>query len=417
MTDLSGKTIIITAGRPKEVLDGVRHYANHSRPEDHGLRVAEELTAQGAKVIIISPNGRKIVTAEDMMAAFKEEVERSNPDIALQLASVSSIRPASVSEHKLKVKSVAGAAVTLDVVGNIDVPARMKALLPGKPIAGYDNYQQWFSEGDAPAIALIREIAERALVGKTPAEATQGSGKILLGGKLSGKKIIITSGPTAETLTETGDVITNFSSGKQGLAIAESLRKMGADVIYVTGPTKLADPDLGIVTLHVKNAVAMRDACVKHLRADAFIGVAAVADFGVVSPLAIRLSESEAFTLQLQQNPDILQTMGTHPTQRPTAVIGFAAETKDLILYATGKLEKKGADGICANEVGGAMIKRGSDRNKIQFVTRDGIEDWPELGKDEVGEYIGERIARILLRQGQIQPHQLRNEGGVNQVG
>jgi phosphopantothenoylcysteine decarboxylase/phosphopantothenate--cysteine ligase len=200
-------------------------------------------------------------------------------------------------------------------------------------------------------------------------------------GELAGRNIIITNGPTAEQLTTGGDVITNFSSGKQGRAIADALSDMGAKVMLVTGGT----------------ARDMLGKTLAQLPADVFIGVAAVADFAIETPLDLQLKDGEPHALQLTQNPDILQTIGQHPTLRPKVVIGFAAETApqpQLLEYARKKLERKGADAICANRVSAASP--GSDVNQISWVSKNGAEPWEAMDKHAVGRAIGGKIVEML---------------------
>jgi phosphopantothenoylcysteine decarboxylase/phosphopantothenate--cysteine ligase len=140
----------------------------------------------------------------------------------------------------------------------------------------------------------------------------------------------------------------------------------------------------------------MHDAVISELPADIFVGVAAVGDFRPLAPLNLSLLEGEAYTLQLRQNPDILQAVGTHKSLRPQVVVGFAAETNDLLTYARSKLERKGADLICANQVGDTMAKRRSSMNVVTFVTRDGHEEMPELSKLQVGEAIGRWVGQMF---------------------
>lgn len=408
--DIKGKRILVIGGKPKEVIDGVRHYANEGRPEDHGHRVANELLARGAEVTLVTakthytapegvqlitqtPTGGKIINASDLAETIGATLGAAQYDMVLNLANISGIRPAQASDHKLKVKKGAGEKVPLEVTGNIDL-MEILPTLPNAPtiIMGYTNQQEYRAINEVSAISDIIRQQNRKI--------QETAGSTIVGSKLAGKTIIITSGPTAETLTSSGDVISNFSSGKQGHAIAEVLAKMGARVMLISGPTTLPDPaNPNVTTIHVSSAVEMRDKALEFLPVDAFIGVAAVADFGMASPAPLGLGIGEQHTLMLAQNPDILQTMGTHPHQRPTVVIGFAAETHDLVQYARGKLEKKGADAICANDVGIAMQKRDSSRNQIKLVTPDGVEEHPEMTKAEIGELIGNHIARLLEKR------------------
>ncbi len=216
---------------------------------------------------------------------------------------------------------------------------------------------------------------------------------------LSGRKIIVTSGPTHEPIDPVR-YIANRSSGKQGHAIAAALARLGADVRLVSGPVSIADP-AGVTATHVESARQMRDAVEGLLPADAAVFVAAVADWRTADAAGEKIKKVAGEgppALQMVENPDILAGVGHHAA-RPLLVIGFAAETQDLLKNARAKLEKKGADLIVANDVshgsgiGGAAGVMGGDRNRVRLVSRAGIEEWPEMTKDEVAE----RLAALVV--------------------
>ncbi len=213
---------------------------------------------------------------------------------------------------------------------------------------------------------------------------------------LSGRKIIVTSGPTHEPIDPVR-YIANRSSGKQGHAIAAALARLGADVRLVSGPVNLPDP-AGVATVHVESAREMRDAVEQLLPVDAGIFVAAVADWRTSSEAGEKIKKVAGEgppALQMVENPDILAGIGHHK-QRPYLVVGFAAETHDLMKNAEAKLKKKGADFIVANDVsekGGAM---GGDRNQVTIVSRAGAEQWPEMDKQAVAERLAALVAERL---------------------
>ncbi|NEI26838.1 bifunctional phosphopantothenoylcysteine decarboxylase/phosphopantothenate--cysteine ligase CoaBC [Rhizobium ruizarguesonis] len=212
---------------------------------------------------------------------------------------------------------------------------------------------------------------------------------------LKGRKAIVTSGPTHEPIDPVR-YIANRSSGRQGHAIAAALARLGADVTLVSGPVTLSDP-VGVTVVHVERAEEMRDAVLAALPADIAVMVAAVADWRVASAADQKLKKhpGESIpTLALTENPDILKTVGHH-TMRPKLVIGFAAETQDVEINAKAKLERKGADMIVANDVSPATGIMGGGRNRVKLVRRDGIEQWPDLAKEEVAE----RLAALIAKQ------------------
>jgi len=216
---------------------------------------------------------------------------------------------------------------------------------------------------------------------------------------LKGRKAIVTSGPTHEPIDPVR-YIANRSSGRQGHAIAAALARLGADVTLVSGPVTLPDP-VGVTVVHVERAEEMRDAVLAALPADIAVMVAAVADWRVASAADQKLKKhpGESIpTLALTENPDILKTVGHH-TMRPKLVIGFAAETQDVETNAKAKLERKGADMIVANDVSPATGIMGGSRNRVKLVRRDGVEQWPDLAKEEVAERLAALIAERLRRE------------------
>jgi phosphopantothenoylcysteine decarboxylase/phosphopantothenate--cysteine ligase len=218
---------------------------------------------------------------------------------------------------------------------------------------------------------------------------------------LAGKRAIVTSGPTHEPIDPVR-YIANRSSGKQGHAIAAALARLGADVRLVSGPVTIADP-AGVKTVHVERAEEMRDAVEQLLPADAAIFVAAVADWRTAQSAGEKIKKVAGEgppSLQMVENPDILAGVGHH-RKRPALVVGFAAETRNLVENAEAKLKKKGADFIVANDVshdsgvgeGGVM---GGDRNRVRIVSGAGVEAWPEMSKEEVAERLAALIAENL---------------------
>ncbi len=200
---------------------------------------------------------------------------------------------------------------------------------------------------------------------------------------LAGRKVLVTAGPTHEPIDPVR-YIANRSSGKQGYALATALARAGAEVTLVSGPVSLPDP-AGVAVTRVVTAREMLAAVEAALPVDVAVMAAAVADWRVdASPEKIKKGPDGAPTLSFQENPDILATVGRHPTLRPKLVVGFAAETQNLIANAEGKLRRKGADLIVANDVSPKTGIMGGDRNTVRIVEATGVTDWPDLPKDEV---------------------------------
>ena len=215
---------------------------------------------------------------------------------------------------------------------------------------------------------------------------------------LAGKHAIVTSGPTHEPIDPVR-YIANRSSGKQGHAIAAALAGLGARVTLVSGPVNQPDP-AGVAVLRVETAAEMLAACEAALPADIFVAAAAVADWRVENAAGGKIKKKEgtaAPSLSLVPNPDILATISQAGTRRPNLVVGFAAETDDLLANAGAKLARKGCDWIVANDVSPATGIMGGDENAIHLMTKAGVEDWPRLRKDDVARRLAERIAAAFL--------------------
>ena len=215
---------------------------------------------------------------------------------------------------------------------------------------------------------------------------------------LKGRRVLITAGPTHEPIDPVR-YIANRSSGKQGYAIAASARAAGAEVALISGPVDLSDP-AGVTTIRVETARDMLSAVEASLPCDVAIFAAAVADWRVASQGAQKIKKTGGAmpTLAMVENPDILATISQRVEQRPRLVIGFAAETENLIANATAKIARKGCDWIVANDVSPATGIMGGDRNTVHLLTRDGgaTEAWPELSKQEVAQALVARIATFL---------------------
>ena len=213
---------------------------------------------------------------------------------------------------------------------------------------------------------------------------------------LAGKRALVTAGPTQEAIDPVR-FIANRSSGKQGYAIAEALAALGAEVTLVSGPTALPDPQ-NITTIRIHSAREMLAACQSALPVDVAVCVAAVADWRVAdgTDQKIKKGADSPPTLTLVENPDILATLSTPGSDRPALVIGFAAETNDVIAHAQAKRARKGCDWIVANDVRDETGVMGGDANTVHLVTPGGVEDWPEAPKTDVAAKLAARIAAHL---------------------
>ena len=215
-------------------------------------------------------------------------------------------------------------------------------------------------------------------------------------GPLQGRHVLVTSGPTHEPIDPVR-FIANRSSGAQGTAIAVALRDLGAKVTFVTGPATVPPPE-GVAVVRVETAAQMLAAVQAALPADAAVFAAAVADWRVANASGQKMKKDgsgQAPALQFAENPDILATV-SHAVGRPALVVGFAAETEDVVAHAMAKRLRKGCDWIVANDVSPATGIMGGTENAVTLITDAGAEVWPRMAKDEVARRLAARMAEVL---------------------
>ena len=215
-------------------------------------------------------------------------------------------------------------------------------------------------------------------------------------GPLNGRHVVVTSGPTHEPIDPVR-YIANRSSGAQGTALARALSALGARVTFVTGPASVPPPD-GVTVVPVETAVQMLDAVKNALPADAAVFAAAVADWQVeaANGKIKKDGSGKPPALKLSENPDILATVSQMKKGRPALVVGFAAETDDVIANAIAKRERKGCDWIVANDVSPGTGIMGGAENAVTVIDAHGAEGWPRATKDEVARRLAQRIAAAL---------------------
>jgi phosphopantothenoylcysteine decarboxylase/phosphopantothenate--cysteine ligase len=222
-------------------------------------------------------------------------------------------------------------------------------------------------------------------------------GAALGDGPLRGRHVVVTSGPTHEPIDPVR-YIANRSSGAQGTAIAAALRDLGARVTFVTGPAAVPPPT-GVDVVRVETAQQMLDAVEAALPADAAVMAAAVADWRVANESASKIKKvagAGAPVMEFAENPDILKSVAQSLDRRPRLVVGFAAETDDVLAHAQAKRARKGCDWIVANDVSPGTGIMGGAENAVTLITAAGVEEWPRLPKDEVARRLARKIAEAL---------------------
>ncbi|TAH35335.1 MAG: bifunctional phosphopantothenoylcysteine decarboxylase/phosphopantothenate--cysteine ligase CoaBC [Alphaproteobacteria bacterium] len=306
------------------------------------------------------------------------------------------------------------------IQGRADDLAAATLLASDKPvvIAPAMNSKMWWNEATQ---ANLNQLRERGIHVLGPEEGDLACGEIGDGRmaevaeivswvknflfdrtRLKGLKILITAGPTVEPIDPVR-FISNRSSGKQGYAIADACAMAGAEVILISGPTALRVP-VNCTRIDVQTADDMLKASQDSLPADIAICTAGVSDWTAKARQTKKMkkqSGQKEMTLELKQTPDILQSIAAH-TKRPQLVIGFAAETNDMVKHAREKLLSKNCDWILANDIGANPGILGGEQNQITLLTRDGSEEWPLLDKRQVGQLLVDRIANFMKNKKQL---------------
>jgi len=363
--------------------------------------------AGGSVRCVLTAGGAQFVTPMTLAALSEQPVHTSLWDLKdevemghIQLSREADLVVVCPATADLMAKMAAGIADDL---------ATTLLLATDKPVlaAPAMNVRMWRHD------ATIRNVARLRADGVTVVEPDEGemacgeygpgrlpeperilaaiAARLASGGPLSGRHVIVTAGPTHEPIDPVR-VIANRSSGKQGFAIAGALAALGARVTLVAGPVALAGPP-GVDRIDVETAREMEAAVEAALPADSAVLVAAVADWRV-PPFPAKLKKAEgAPKLDWLANPDILAGLAASP-RRPRLLVGFAAETGDVVNVAQAKRASKGCDWIVANDVSGDVM--GGDRNRVHLITAAGVESWEEGEKKEVARRLAERIAAEL---------------------
>ena len=230
-----------------------------------------------------------------------------------------------------------------------------------------------------------------------PLEIVSAIAAALEGGPLDGKHVLVTSGPTHEPIDPVR-YIANRSSGTQGTAIATALAELGAKVTFITGPADATRP-VGVDIIEVQTAQEMLEATQNALPADAAVFAAAVADWRVANAADSKVKKDRAGNMpamQFAENPDILATVAQMTAGRPQLVVGFAAETDDVLSNASAKRERKGCDWIVANDVSPSTEIMGGMENEVTLISANAQETWQRMSKTEVGQKLAHKVAEAL---------------------
>ena len=372
------------------------------RLKDRGVAVRAILTRGGAEFItplsVAALSGEKVFTD---LFSLTDESEMGHIRLSRE-ADLVVVAPASAD---LIAKTAAGLADDL---------ATTALLATDKPvmIAPAMNTMMW---QNAATLANIETLARRGILRVGPAAGDLACGEVgegrmaepaeildaienyfRTGARLAGRVALVTSGPTYEAIDPVR-FLGNRSSGRQGHAIAAALAALGADVHLVSGPASEPDPP-GVRITHVESAREMLEACLAALPVEVAVCAAAVADWrpAETAPSKLKKTGGAPPKLSLIANPDILRTLADAGNRRPRLLIGFAAETRDLIQNAIEKRKKKGCDWILANDVAPGTGTFGGTENRVHLVSEAGVEDWEPASKRAIADRLAQRIADHL---------------------
>lgn len=388
---VNGKTILLIVG------GGIAAFK--------ALELVRELRRAGARVLpVLTENGARFVTPLSLSALAGDKVRTSLWDLEdeaamghIQLSRAADLIVVGPATADLMARAAAGQANDLatTLLLATDTPVLMVPAM---------NVRMWLHPATQRNLATLRGNGVTVM---TPDEGEMACGEFgpgrlpevpaimaaiaaQFGDKpLTGRHALVTAGPTFEPIDPVR-FIGNHSSGKQGFAIAGALAAAGARVTLVAGPVHLPTP-AGVIRIDVMTALQMQAACEAALPADIAVMVAAVADWRAeAAAQKLKKDGSAPPPLALTENPDILAGIGHH-ARRPTLVVGFAAETNDMLAHAAAKRVKKGADWIVANNVSDGVF--GSDANHVHLVTASGVEDWGAQPKADIATTLAARIA------------------------
>lgn len=401
MTGLTGKRILLI------VSGGIAAYK--------ALELVRLLKKSGASVTaVLTRAGAQFVTPLSLQALTEEKVYQDLFSLTdesemghIQLSRAADLVVVAPASADILARMAAGIADDL---------ATTLLLATDKPVlvAPAMNVRMWTH---AATVANLQTLKSRGVAVVEPDEGPMACGEfgpgrlaeppVILGHirarlapgskPLADQHAIVTSGPTHEPIDPVR-YIANRSSGRQGHAIAEALAALGARVTLVSGPVTIPDP-AGVAVVRVETAVQMLAAVEAALPADIAVLAAAVADWRAAEPSDQKIKKrpgADVPALSFTANPDILATLSAPGPSRPRLVIGFAAETENVIAHATAKRARKGCDWLVANDVSAEAGVMGGSENEVHLITADGVEDWPRLPKESVAARLAGRIAEAL---------------------
>jgi len=396
---LSGKRVLLVIGggiAAFKSLDLIR------RLRERGARVTPVLTAGGTQ--FVTPLSVSALAAERVfqdLFDLTDEAEMGHIELS-RAADLVVVAPATAD---LLAKMAAGLADDL---------ASTLLLATDKPVlvAPAMNVRMWQHPATQRNIAQLRqdgilfagpndgdmacgEFGPGRM--SEPLEIVAAIGAVLSSGPLKGRHALVTSGPTHEPIDPVR-YVANRSSGAQGAAIARALLAQGARVTFITGPADVAAP-AGALVVPVETAQEMLEAVQAALPADVAIFAAAVADWRVANAAENKIKKDRAGrppVLKFAENPDILATVSQMKKGRPALVVGFAAETDDVVANASAKRLRKGCDWIVANDVSPETGIMGGGENAVTLISGAGVENWPRMAKDQVAERLVRRISEAL---------------------
>lgn len=397
---LSGKRILLVIG------GGIAAYK--------ALDLIRRLKERGAAVTpVLTKAGAEFVTPLSVAALAGEKVHSELFDLTaeaemghIQLSRVADLIVVAPATADLMAKMAGGRAD--DLASTLLLATDTRVLVaPAMNVRMWDHpaTQRNLAQLAADGVLRVGPNAGEMACGEygpgrmaEPLEIVAAVEAALAEGPLTGRHVLVTSGPTHEPIDPVR-YIANRSSGAQGTALAAALRDLGARVTFVTGPASVPPPE-GVTVVKVETAREMLAAVQAALPADAAVMAAAVADWRVANAAGQKMKKDgsgRAPALEFAENPDILATVSKMGEGRPRLVVGFAAETESVVEHATAKRLRKGCDWIVANDVSPESGVMGGSENAVTVIDAAGAESWPRMGKDEVARRLASRIAGALV--------------------
>jgi|GEM_PF-6387910 len=382
--------VLLISGNTREYIDQIRFITKENLIKTKSINSG--LQDLGYQVFNLKVNK---ISSKDLLKQSTQFIKENNIDIAVSLIKTTNFKALKIEKKKLKIKDKnkkkkkkPNNHFTLKLQKNINYIEQLILKNPKIKIYGYQENNKIKRSGKIP-LKIIKAINKQKKITRNYQRIV----KKYRNNNFENINILITSGPTVEKISKYGDIISNFSTGNQGYEIAKEFIKSGARVTLISGSTSITTPEhKNLKVIFIKTAIEMKRKVFENLKTDIFISVAAVADFRPKN--LIKVNDKN---LTMIENPDILNLVANHKTLKPKLVVGFCAETHNLLKSAKDKLKRKNLDLICANYVGNKIKKRKTTKNSVFIISKnDEIIKTDEINKSKVSKILKNEIYKLL---------------------